>query len=118
MFDFMTATKAISDHNRVRILSILQERELCVCQIIKMLKLAPSTVSKHLFILRQARLIEDRKEGRWMHYRLPDNPTDLTENILALIQDSLKNDEQIESDNKLIKEILSVSKEELCQTQN
>ncbi len=118
MFEFMSAIKAISDPNRVRILSILQKRELCVCQIIKVLNLAPSTVSKHLFILRQARLLEDRKEGRWMYYRLPDKPNKLTKNILALIQGSLTNDEQISSDNKLIKNILSISKEELCQTQN
>ena len=118
MFEFMTTIKAIADPNRVRILSVLQERELCVCQITKMLELAPSTVSKHLFILRQARLIEDRKEGRWMHYRLPDNPNKLTKNILAMIKDSLLNDNQISDDNKLINNILSISKEELCQTKN
>ena len=64
MFDFMSVIKAIADTNRVRILCVLQGRELCVCQIIEMLGLAPSTVSKHLSILRQARLLEDRKEGR------------------------------------------------------
>ena len=71
MFAFMNITKALADENRVRILMALNGRdELCVCQLIDMLQLAPSTVSKHLFILRNARLILGRKEGRWMYYRL------------------------------------------------
>ena len=74
MFEFMTVIKALADGNRVRILSVLAGRELCVCQIIEMLGLAPSTVSKHLSILRQARLVDDRKEGRWMYYCRPDAP--------------------------------------------
>jgi DNA-binding transcriptional ArsR family regulator len=114
MFEFMMAIKAIGDSNRVRILCVLQGRELCACQIIKMLNLAPSTVSKHLSILRQARLVEDRKEGRWMHYRLPDAPNALTKHILRLIQDSISCDEQIADDKELISVILKMSKEELC----
>jgi DNA-binding transcriptional ArsR family regulator len=71
MFDFMNITKALADENRIRILMALSGiEELCVCQLIDMLQLAPSTVSKHLFILRNARLILGRKEGRWMYYRL------------------------------------------------
>ncbi len=114
MFEFMAAIKAIGDSNRVRILCVLQGRELCACQIIKLLDLAPSTVSKHLSILRQARLVEDRKEGRWMHYRLPDKSNALTKRILNLIKDSIANDEQIRDDRKMLKDILAMSKEELC----
>ena len=71
MDGFIEITKAISDPNRVRILMALRAGELCVCRIIELLQLAPSTVSKHLTILKRAGLIEGRKEGRWMHYRLP-----------------------------------------------
>ncbi len=71
MFAFMNITKALADENRVRILMALNGgEELCVCQLIDLLQLAPSTVSKHLFILRNARLILGRKAGRWMYYRL------------------------------------------------
>jgi len=73
MFEFMNITKALADENRIRILLALNGREeLCVCQLIDLLQLAPSTVSKHLFILRSARLIRGRKEGRWMYYRLAE----------------------------------------------
>src|SRR5687767_9093334 len=68
----VTIAKALSDENRVRILAILEGRELCVCQVIELRSLAPSTVSKHLSILKQARLIDGRKHGRWMYYRLAD----------------------------------------------
>ena len=66
MFDFMNITEALADENRVRILMALDQRELCVCQIIDLLQLSPSTVSKHLSILRNARLINSRKAGRWI----------------------------------------------------
>lgn len=58
--------------NRVRPLMALDGRELCVCQIIELLGLAPSTVSKHMSILKQARLVEIRKNGRWAYYRLAE----------------------------------------------
>jgi DNA-binding transcriptional ArsR family regulator len=48
----------------------LSQGELCLCQLIELLGLAPSTVSKHLSLLQQAGLVERRKEGRWHFYRL------------------------------------------------
>jgi len=70
MREVMELFRAMADENRVRILCALRGRELCVCQMVELLGLAPSTVSKHLSILRHARLIESRKDGRWVHYRL------------------------------------------------
>ena len=64
-------TKALSDIQRLRILMILRAGELCVCQIIAVVGLAPSTVSKHLSILSAADLVDSRKDGRWAYYRLP-----------------------------------------------
>ena len=78
MFSFMAITRALSDQNRVRTLMALRDLELCVCQIIELLELAPSTVSKHMSILANARLVEGRQDGRWRYYRAsraraPDN---------------------------------------------
>ena len=70
MKDFLTVAKAVADENRARILLFLRQGELCVCQIVEMLELAPSTVSKHLSVLGRAGLIESRKDGRWIYYRL------------------------------------------------
>lgn len=62
--------KAVADPTRVRILKMLEPGELCVCQIIAVLALSPSTVSKHLFLLKSAGLVNDRKEKKWVHYSL------------------------------------------------
>jgi ArsR family transcriptional regulator, arsenate/arsenite/antimonite-responsive transcriptional repressor len=70
MQQFMAITKALGDESRVRILLSLRGGELCVCQIVELLGLAPSTVSKHVDLLRQAGLVDRRKEGRWHYYRL------------------------------------------------
>jgi len=117
MFEFMTVIKALADTNRVRILCALLGRELCVCQIIEMLGLAPSTVSKHLSILRQARLLEDRKEGRWMYYRHPNRPNTLVKKVLALLKTSLADDEQMQADRDQVDNILCIEKGALCRTQ-
>jgi DNA-binding transcriptional ArsR family regulator len=74
MKNYLYVTKALSDANRVRMLCALRGGELCVCQLIELLQLAPSTVSKHLSILNQADLVESRKNGRWVYYRLPHKP--------------------------------------------
>ena len=71
MRQFMSITKALADENRVRIVMFLRHGELCLCQIIEMLQLAPSTVSKHMTVLQQAGLVDARKAGRWRYYRLP-----------------------------------------------
>ncbi|HRT64798.1 MAG TPA: metalloregulator ArsR/SmtB family transcription factor [Candidatus Hydrogenedentes bacterium] len=84
MRDFLNITKALADESRVRVLMFLRSGELCVCQIIEMLGLAPSTVSKHMAILVQAGLVERRKNGKWHYYRLSG------EEAPVLVQDTLK----------------------------
>jgi DNA-binding transcriptional ArsR family regulator len=62
--------KAVADPTRVRILKLLEAGELCVCQVIAVLALSPSTVSRHLSQLKSAGLVNDRKEKKWVHYSL------------------------------------------------
>lgn len=70
MREFLSITKALSDETRVRSLLALKDGELCLCHIIRLLDLAPATLSKHMDILVQAGLVERRKEGRWCYFRL------------------------------------------------
>lgn len=63
-------TKALGDEARLRTILALREGELCLCQIVELLGLAPSTVSKHLSLLHRAGLVRVRKAGRWHYYRL------------------------------------------------
>jgi DNA-binding transcriptional ArsR family regulator len=115
MFNFITITKALAEENRVRILLALAGHELCVCQIIELLDLAPSTVSKHMSILRQARLVEGRKDGRWTYYRLADDeaPPEIKDALKWVCQ-SLSKDPQTRNDAKQLKEILKINPEVLC----
>ncbi len=105
MRDFIIVAKALADDNRVRALMALRERELCVCDIIELLGLAPSTVSKHLSIMYQAGLLESRKDGRWVYYRLAENDgAPAAVSAISWVTDCLKNDRTICEDNRRIKE--------------
>ena len=119
MRDLMAVIKALADENRVRILMALAPEELCVCQIVELLGLAPSTVSKHITILKQARLVVSRKEGRWMFCRLADDdaPTEAKE-MTALVSRLLADDHQTRDDAKRMKQILEIDRDELCRKQN
>jgi len=70
MKPFLAITKALSDATRVRALLALREGELCLCQIVDLLSIAPSTVSKHMDLLYQAGLVTRKKKGRWHYFRL------------------------------------------------
>ena len=119
MHDILYITKALSDRSRLRALLALEDRELCVCRIIELLSLAPSTVSKHMHILLQARLVESRKEGRWVHYRLPgrDAPKPAREAIEWVLR-TLADDPQARRDARKLEEILKIDPEALCKKQS
>ena len=115
MKDYLAVTKALSDASRARMLCALRGGELCVCQLIELLQLAPSTVSKHLSILNQADLVESRKNGRWVYYRLPRKPGSgaaarMTKETFRALADSAA----ILEDEKRLKRIRGADLEELC----
>ena len=118
MRDFLTITKALADENRLRAIRLLHGRELCLCQIIEVLRLAPSTVSKHMSILHQARLVESRKVGRWAYFRLADSdaPAEAL-SAIELVLRSLKRDKQGKADQQQLKVVLKLEPEELCRKQ-
>lgn len=119
MRDVLDITKAMADGNRLRALMALASGELCVCQIIEMLGLAPSTVSKHMSILRQAGLVEARKDGRWMYYRLVGRDgSKPAREAIAWVRRNLDATPQIVQDAKSLKKILCIEREELCKKQN
>ena len=119
MRELMTVVKALADENRVRIVSALQPGELCVCQIVELLRLAPSTVSKHMSILEAARLVDRRKQGRWMFYRLAEDgaPAEAKE-MTCLVSQLLVDDPQVREDAKRLRQIRRMDRDELCRKQN
>ena len=119
MRDMLAITKALADASRIRIIMMLMRRELCVCQIVEVLGLANSTVSKHLSILHNARLVEYRKNGRWVYYRLP-NPAEaglLIGQGIGYVSAHLKGDAAILADQERLRDVLATEPEELCRIQ-
>jgi DNA-binding transcriptional ArsR family regulator len=64
--------KALADINRLKIIKLLKEGELCVCELTAVLTTSQSTVSHHLSVLKNAGLIKERKEGKWSYFRLSE----------------------------------------------
>ena len=114
----MRVTKALADIQRVRVLLLLRKGELCVCQIVEVLGLAPSTVSKHLSLLSSAELVEVRKDGRWAYYRLPDGEAgESASPLLEWLAQALQGDEMIEQDARTLTEVLALDPEEVARKQ-
>lgn len=114
MRTFLPITKALSDETRLRLLMALRGGELCLCQLIDLLELAPSTVSKHMALLQQAGLVERRKDGRWHFYRLPDPPVSAaTGRALTWVTESLAEEPAIREDEQRLEEIRQKELEEL-----
>lgn len=96
---FEIVAKAVADPSRVRILKLLQLGELCVCDITAALDLAPATISKHLAALKTAGLLQQRRDGKWIHYRLAErafNPYALA--FLDIVATQLDDDPTIAAD--------------------
>jgi ArsR family transcriptional regulator, arsenate/arsenite/antimonite-responsive transcriptional repressor len=115
MREFMNIVKALGDENRVRALLALRNRELCLCQIVELLGLAPSTVSKHMSILKQARLVDTRKSGRWVYYRLAGCDSALeVQGAIAWLCKSLSGNTSVRRDEQRLQEVLKVDLTVLC----
>ncbi len=104
--------KALSDPHRIRIIKMLGRRKLCMCEIREMLDLSNSTVSKHLSILRDADLLLDDKDGKWVNFRLNDrSDRPFIRSILGLVKRSFDDDEAIQVD---AKRLHRVDRAEIC----
>lgn len=112
MKDFIKVMKALSDPNRVRILKILQEKSLCVCEIQAALGIAQPTVSNHLKLLEEAGLVGFHRNGLWVNYHLADgtsNPYSAT--LLGNLRHWLKDDPGIQS---LVAILPEIRREDIC----
>ena len=74
-FELVQLFEALADPMRLRRLNLMNGREVCVCYFVEILEQAQPKVSRHLAYLRRAGIIEARREGKWMHYRI-ERPAD------------------------------------------
>lgn len=109
---FIKVMKALSDPNRVKILKMLQSRNLCVCEMRAALGVAQPTVSKHLKILETAGLVKSYKDGLWVNYHLADGASSP---FAATMLGNLRHWLERDTDILRIKEVLPcLCREQLC----
>jgi ArsR family transcriptional regulator len=102
--------KALADKNRLRIINMLTQRAMCVCEITEVLSLSQSTVSGHLRVLKDAGLLDDTKDGLWVEYSLNRDDSFVTE-LVDLVTDSLSSDKEMTAEQLKAK---SANRENLC----
>lgn len=102
MKTILNILKALSDETRLRIINLLYERELCVCDIMETLKISQTKASRHLSYLKNTRLVEDRKFAQWVHYSLIKDSN--FKFIDSLVFNNLRNLEQFKDDLKSLEE--------------
>ncbi len=110
MEELLSVFKALSDETRLRIIKLLEQGELCVCDITAALDMVQPKVSFHLSTLKEAGLIKDRKQGKWVHYRL--NEKDLFRRMLILSACERMQESSLSGDRKRLDAFLG--KKEQC----
>lgn len=94
----------LSDESRLRILMILTQKELCVCQVMGVLDMSQPLVSRNLSLLSKAGFLRDRREGKLMFYALKSNLPKTHKMILSLLNDLLKDDKILLKDIESLRE--------------
>jgi len=108
--DLVKVFKALSDETRIRLLKLLQQRELCVCELMQALNMTQSRVSRNLGILKDAGLVRDRRDGLWVHYSLNKESFNIYAGpLLRLLRDWANNDEVILEDLRALSEAVRLS---------
>ena len=112
MKDFIKVMKALSDSNRVKILKLLQQKTMCVCELQGALQVSQPSVSKHLKLLEEAGLVDYIKEGLWVNYYLADGKASpYSASLLGNLKHWLEDDPEISD---LVGLVPFLNREELC----
>ncbi len=98
MQEALRLCKALTQPARLRILALLGKGERCVCDLVEVLGMPQSTVSRHLAVLRNAGWVSERRQGVWMYYRIADDGPDLQRTLQKSILDHLAEQPQIKRD--------------------
>ncbi len=103
MWELIRVFKALSDETRMRMLHLLCDGELCVCEIMQALEISQTRASRNLGILRDAGLLKDRRDGQWVHYSVNREVAAEYLKLLELVPSLLREDETMVEDKKKLK---------------
>ena len=100
--------KALSDETRLRIVNLLYDKELCVCDILKVLDITQTKASRHLAYLKNNGFVKDRKEAQWSHYALIKKENEL---LKVLVENYLRKESIYQEDLENLEKYFAVKKE-------
>lgn len=111
MWELIKMFKALSDETRIRMLHLLSEGELCVCEIMQALEISQTRASRNLGILRDAGLLQDRRDGQWVHYSVRKEVATEYLKLLELLTSLLKEDQTIVADEERLKMAMKMGRQ-------
>src|SRR5436190_23316384 len=91
-----TLFRALGDRTRLRLLSLMGDTEVCVCFFVEILQTNQPKISRHLAYLRKAQIVDARREGKWMHYRIVEPPNEHAARIFKEVRTSLAEDAEMQ----------------------
>src|SRR5438093_9528148 len=98
LIEMETVFKALADSTRLRILGLLLTGEVCVCHIHETLKITQPKASRHLAYLRRAGLVDTRRDGLWVHYRIAALPSPVLAAIAEAVRHALTHEDVVRRD--------------------
>ena len=97
-FDLVRMFAALADPTRLRLLNLMNGREVCVCYFVEILKQGQPKISRHLAYLRKAGIVSARRDGKWMHYSIERPREREAADVLEATLGSLKADAGMQAD--------------------
>lgn len=99
-FDKELFFRALADRTRLRLLNLMGSDEVCVCFFVEILKTSQPKISRHLAYLRRAGIVESRRQGTWVHYRIIEPRDPDAAQVLREVRGWLTKDNEMQSDRK------------------
>ncbi len=97
-FDMEMLFRALADRTRLRLLNLMENDEVCVCYFVEVLRTPQPKISRHLAYLRKAGVVDARRQGKWMHYRVVEPADGRAAQVLKDVRDWLSNDPEMQRD--------------------
>jgi ArsR family transcriptional regulator, arsenate/arsenite/antimonite-responsive transcriptional repressor len=97
-FDLPLFFRGLADRTRLRLVNLIGNQEVCVCYFVEILGTSQPKISRHLAYLRRAGIVQARREGKWMHYRMTQPSDPMAQHFLQELRTWLENDESMKKD--------------------
>ncbi len=105
VYDIAMLFKALADRTRLRLLNLMGDDEVCVCFFVEILRTNQPKISRHLAYLRKAGVVEARREGKWMHYRIVAPPDERAAKVFGEVCAWMIEDGEMQRDRERLRKV-------------